>query len=153
MINELEILLPDFSAVNHTRCFLHVNNLVARTLVKQFDVKPKTRGKASTGEEDSSDLEDREDEDVLELAGDMEYEERTTGAQSLEEAEENLDDDVNGWVDEMAAMSQAERRILKKTTRPVKMVLVKVSVAGQRLLVVSVWRIVLTLYHHYRFVN
>ncbi|KAF8961706.1 hypothetical protein BDZ97DRAFT_1611099, partial [Flammula alnicola] len=37
MISELEILLPDFSAVNHTRCFLHVNNLVARTLVKQFD--------------------------------------------------------------------------------------------------------------------
>ncbi|KAF8961228.1 hypothetical protein BDZ97DRAFT_1599153, partial [Flammula alnicola] len=37
MISELEDLLPEFSAANHTCCFLHVNNLVARTLVKQFD--------------------------------------------------------------------------------------------------------------------
>ncbi|KAF9554478.1 hypothetical protein CPC08DRAFT_614576, partial [Agrocybe pediades] len=37
MISELEDLLPEFFGNNHTRCFLHINNLVARTLVKQFD--------------------------------------------------------------------------------------------------------------------
>ncbi|KAF9537058.1 hypothetical protein CPC08DRAFT_612406, partial [Agrocybe pediades] len=37
MIAELEELLPGFCATNQIRCFLHINNLVAKTLVKQFD--------------------------------------------------------------------------------------------------------------------
>jgi len=42
MVAELEDLVPGFSRVNHTRCFLHVNNLVARTLVRQFDIPKAT---------------------------------------------------------------------------------------------------------------
>ncbi|KAF9543542.1 hypothetical protein CPC08DRAFT_649847, partial [Agrocybe pediades] len=48
MIEELDELLPGFSSTNHVRCFLHVNNLVARTLVRQFDI-PKSQ---STSAED-----------------------------------------------------------------------------------------------------
>ncbi|KAF9541912.1 hypothetical protein CPC08DRAFT_615488, partial [Agrocybe pediades] len=49
MIDELEDRLPEFSSLNHTRCFLHVNNLVARTIVKQFDAP---KGKKSSANED-----------------------------------------------------------------------------------------------------
>ena len=124
MVNELETLLPSFSTVNHTRCFLDVNNLVARTLVKQFDT-PK-----QTADQDF----DEENEVLIELAGNMEFEEHITKERLLEETNDNLggkDDDVDGWIDEMAALSQAERDVLKNATRPVKIVLVKVSGRNQ----------------------
>ncbi|KAF8992731.1 hypothetical protein BDQ17DRAFT_1253647, partial [Cyathus striatus] len=39
MIARLDnILLNLFSKVNHTQCFLHVNNLVAQSFIKQFDI-------------------------------------------------------------------------------------------------------------------
>jgi hypothetical protein len=122
MISELEFLLPDFSAANHTRCFLHVNNLVARTLVRQFDIQKKTSGGPSA-----------DDDELVGLAGDMEYEDRLTRERLLEEAGDEStapDDDVDGWINERAALSQAERDVLDKATRPVKMVLVKVSNLG-----------------------
>ena len=124
MVNELETLLPSFSTVNHTRCFLDVNNLVARTLVKQFDA-PK-----QTADQDF----DEENEVLIELAGNMEFEEHITKERLLEETDDNLggkDDDIDGWIDEMVALSQAERDVLKNATRPVKIVLVKVSGRNQ----------------------
>ena len=64
----------------------------------------------------------------------MEFEEHITKERLLEETNDNLggkDDDVDGWIDEMAALSQAERDVLKNATRPVKIVLVKVSGRNQ----------------------
>ena len=118
MIDELEDLLPGFSKANHTHCFLHVNNLVARTLVRQFDIlhAPKPR--------------DTPDHELHELAGDIDIEDRQTRETLLEDAvtgEIGIDDNVDGWVDEMAALSQAEREILQASLRPVKMLLVKVN--------------------------
>ena len=118
MVSELEMLTPEFSAVNHNRCFLHVNNLDGRTLVKQFDVPKKDTG--HNNEDDAA---------LMDLAGDMDFEDKTTGDRLLEEVGEDelsLDDDVREWIDERAALSQAERDMLDKATRPVKMVLVKV---------------------------
>jgi len=49
----------------------------------------------------------------------------------LEEAvtgEIGMDDNVDGWVDEMVAVSQAECEVLQETLRPVKMLLVKVNI-------------------------
>ena len=123
MVSELETLIPEFSAVNHTHCFLHVNNLVGRSLVKQFDIPKKVAGSEN----------DEKDDELLDLAGDMEYEDRMTREQLLEEAEEgdlSLDDNLDEWIDERAALSQAECDVLDKSTRPVKMVLVKVSILG-----------------------
>jgi hypothetical protein len=39
-----------------------------------------------------------------------------------------VDDNVDGWVDEMAALSHAEHEVLQGTLRPVKMLLVKVNI-------------------------
>jgi hypothetical protein len=45
MVDALEELLPgQFFWVNHARCFLHIINLVAKSLLRQFElpkVKPK----------------------------------------------------------------------------------------------------------------
>lgn len=40
MIEEMSDLIPTLTgAANHTHCFLHVVNLVAKSLIQQFDVK------------------------------------------------------------------------------------------------------------------
>ena len=43
MIEELEILTPEFAGfASHTQCFLHIVNLVAKALLRQFDAKKTT---------------------------------------------------------------------------------------------------------------
>ncbi|KAF8325139.1 hypothetical protein F5887DRAFT_826223, partial [Amanita rubescens] len=37
MVAKLERLLPDYSPLDRSRCFLHVVNLIAKSIVKQFD--------------------------------------------------------------------------------------------------------------------
>lgn len=123
MIDELEDLLPEFSKVNHTRCFLHVNNLVARTLVRQFDVPKKTKKAGSDSSDDP-------DDELREFAGDIDLEERQIREGLLHEArtdEAEIDDITDGWVDEIAALSQAEREGLQESLRPVRMLLAKVN--------------------------
>lgn len=122
MVQELAELLPGFEIVNHTRCFLHINNLVARSVVRQFDV-PK---KAPTDPE-SDDPAERE---LQELAEDIEQEDCQTREALLEEMGTNEvenDDLIDGWVDEMAALSQSERAAVQKSVQPVRKMLVKAS--------------------------
>ena len=40
----------------------------------------------------------------------------------------SMDDNVDGWVDEMVALSQAELEVLQDSLRPVRMLLVKVNI-------------------------
>ena len=124
MIDELEDLLPGFSKVNHTRCFLHVNNLVGRTLVRQFDVPHAP--KSTPG-----DVANDPDHELRQLAGDIELEDQQTREALLEDmatGKIGMDDNVDGWVDEMVALSQAERKVLQDSLRPVRMLLVKVNI-------------------------
>ena len=107
MIDELEDLLPGFLKANHTCCFLHVNNLVARTLVHQFDVPnaPKSR-----------DFANDPDYELHELAGNIDLEDCQTHETLLEDAvtgKISIDDNADGWVNEMSALSQAEREIFQ----------------------------------------
>ena len=60
----------------------------------------------------------------------MEFEEHITKERLLEETDDNLggkDDNIDGWINEIVALSQAKCDILKNATHPVKIVLVKVS--------------------------
>ncbi|KAF8148648.1 hypothetical protein B0H34DRAFT_668441 [Crassisporium funariophilum] len=60
----------------------------------------------------------------------MEYEEHITQEHLLAETSPNADvppdDDIDGWIDKCAALSQPEHKVLDRATRPVKMVLVKI---------------------------
>ena len=114
--------VPSYSTVNRTRCFLHILNLVAKSLLRQFDVTPR---KETDGVDD--DL-SPEEEELLDLAEGLDKEELTMELQddANEDEEAPEDDDDDGWVDELDDLSEEERDALKVHIRPVSCVLVKV---------------------------
>jgi len=117
MIRELESLAPAFDGfANHTRCFLHVVNLVAKSLLRQFDAKKMTVGS---------------DAELTEWVNELTEEEnaaRTRGNESNDDADATGDkDNDDGWVDEMDALTEGEKLELERSIRPVKLALVKVS--------------------------
>jgi hypothetical protein len=120
MINELADLLDDFPGeTNRTRCFAHILNLVAKSIIRQFDVP-----KACADE-----VLDDAAKELAALAVDLDIEERVSREeQSIEEDDEVGDDDnLDGWTDVRAELSDEERKELDKTLQPVRLVLVKVS--------------------------
>jgi hypothetical protein len=134
MISELAEILPDFSQVNHMRCFLHIVNLCAKLIIKQFDV-PKQKDDEHL-DEAVRELQGDDNDKIQNLAGDQDLEEqqthegisqRKTNGQGAEEEDEDDDDDIEGWIDEMELLSPAEHAGLEESIRPVKLVLVKVS--------------------------
>jgi hypothetical protein len=118
MVTELGKMLTAYSPVNRTRCFAHILNLVAKSLLKQFDVKP--------ANEKDDDLNDDE-QSLLALADDIEQEELNMAKDNdAEDDDIEEEDDVEGWVDEVAALTADERENLQESVRPVKRTLVKV---------------------------
>lgn len=116
----LEVFGGDFA---RTRCFLHILNLTAKSLLKQFDVK---------AVQDAEEV----DEDVrrlLELAGELKAEEKEAaehaGGAGVDEGDvvDEDDDDDDSWVDEVASLDEDERAEFEEEVRPVKMTLTKVS--------------------------
>ena len=117
MIRELAELVPGFEGeVSHTRCFLHVINLVAKSLIHQFD----TRG----GQTDV-DGEQQEHTDEPEVPEDSPSEAAATDESDDEDAATDNDD---GFVDEVEKMDEAEKELHECLIKPVKVVLVKVSI-------------------------
>jgi hypothetical protein len=122
MIAELAKIVPSFSELGHTRCFLHIVNLVAKSVIRQFDVQKK-------GDDEHL---DKAEQELRSLAGDVDLED-----QQAEEVMEQCEidgevdmggksDDVEGWIDEMMLLSPTERKQVEEDIRPVKLVLVKV---------------------------
>ncbi len=129
MIKELTKLLDDFPGEsNHTRCFLHIINLVAKTAIRIFDIQ--------TASNDSN-LDDAEQE-LRDLAANIEVDELNTRIslpqldrdfEDLNE-EEKLAEIANsdeGWVDEILELSDDEREEINESVLPVRLMLVKVS--------------------------
>ena len=103
MVKELEKTLVNFPGeASWTRCFCHIINLVAKSVIMQFDVPNDAN-----------------------LAGQMEVEE---ARQQLKDKQENKDtDDDEGWVDEHAEMSAVELAVLDCDVLPARCVLTKVG--------------------------
>ena len=103
MVKELEKTLVNFPGeASRTHCFCHIINLVAKSVITQFDVPNDAN-----------------------LAGQMEVEE---ARQQLEDKQENKDtDDDKGWVDERAEMSAVELVVLDCDVFPARRVLTKVG--------------------------
>ena len=120
MADEMEHLLPAFSSGNRVRCFTHVLNLIAKALLKQFEM-----AKKSENEDDDF---TEEEAKLLTLAENLDEEEFTMAEEKMDEnggADE--EDSMDEWVDEVDALTPDERLLLEDEIRPVKMVLVKVS--------------------------
>src|ERR1700683_1787135 len=100
MVTELAKLLHDFPGeANHTCCFAHIVNLIAKSLIRQFDVPKKQADKElSTGEKE-----------LQELAQDLELDEVQTRLEETEQANDDKADDLEGWVDEVDQLSEEEQ--------------------------------------------
>lgn len=116
MVDKLEDLLPNFGGTaSHTRCFLHTVNLIAKSLLREFDM---TR---------LDNVAEDEDVELVDLSADVEREESDMaipGEYDIEE-EDSLDNE-EGWVDEVALLAEDEQIELQRNIRPVKLVLLKV---------------------------
>ena len=121
MIDKLAKLLENFPGPsNRTRCFLHIINLVAKTLLGKFDLPKKA----------AEDALDDVEKELLDLAEGLDSEplaSETSASELGDEENEPQNDSMEGWVDEMQKLSEDERVELMDKIRPIKLVLVKVS--------------------------
>ena len=121
MIEELDILIDDFSGpANQTRCFLHLLNLVVKSIIRQFDLP--TSKKTSDNDEDVGEA----TKELLKLAAEIELEEQETRSRSGDENDAVEDDNVEGWIDEREEMTEGELRRLAKSVQPIRLLLSKV---------------------------
>ena len=117
MTDELSVLLEEFpGSANRTRCFTHILNLVAKSVMKQFDLPKRKAGEAL----------DAAAEGLAQLSNEVEMEGKLSGGDFSDEDE---DDNNEGLTDIRDEMSEEEVFRLNASLQPVRMVLVKVSVA------------------------
>jgi hypothetical protein len=117
--DQLEIFAGDS---NRTRCFDHIVNLIAKSVIQQFDV-PKTKGNESFDDVLRELMVPAEDLDKEELA--------TREGECWASEVDREDDDMDGWVNEREDMSEMEQKELDDNIQPIRRVLVKVSVAAR----------------------
>ena len=109
MAEELGYLVAAFDGeASQTQSFIHIINLIAKSVIKQFDVP-----KAKAGEA----LDDAIKEFIA-LAGEIEVEEQVM-RDSTNVADEDEDDNIEDWVDKWETMSKEERQELDDNIQPV----------------------------------
>jgi hypothetical protein len=116
LTTELADLVAHFGGpTSRTRCFLHVINLVAKSLIKQFDL-PKDIPT------DALQLPN------LEMARDTRSENEATIAENGDGDPDAEDaDNEDGWVDEINQLTAHERTAFETNIRPIRLMLAKVS--------------------------
>jgi hypothetical protein len=117
MVAELAKRLPEFpGSANHTRCFAHILNLIARSVIQLFD-SPVARDIDGAGSDDG------QIEALAALAEGIEQEEEEMAVNDTGE-----DDNTDGWVDEVELLTEEEREELDESLIPIRTVIVKVRV-------------------------
>ncbi|KAF8219771.1 hypothetical protein L208DRAFT_1337857 [Tricholoma matsutake] len=123
MIEELTNLLDNFPGpANQTRCFLHILNLVVKSIIQQFDL-PKSKKTSDNEDEDDPTL-DVAMAELLKLAVDIDLEEQITVSAGDDEVG---DDDDEGRVDEHEEMTEDELKELAASMQPVQLLLTKLQ--------------------------
>lgn len=117
MIKELGKRLDLFpGADNQTRCFTHVLNLIAKSIIRQFDIPKAQQIQA---------LDDGLHE-LHALAADVDLEEKATRDGADIQNDDDEEDNVDGWIDERERMSTEDVKMLDESVQPVRFMLVKV---------------------------
>jgi len=103
MIRELEKLVPSFTGfAGHTCCFLHIVNLVAKSLIRQFDAKTTIEGDTELAEW-AKELADEQDEFQKGYGNDNNNNNKVA------------DDDEDGMVDETIELMEDEQNELERS--------------------------------------
>ena len=117
MIEHLATLVEEFpGAANQTRCFAHILNLVAKSILRQFEMPKKAA--------DEADLPSRNN--ALEALAALTQELEHSVDDDVDEGDE-VDDDEDGLGDERDGMSKEEVAELDKSLVPIRLMLTKVS--------------------------
>lgn len=113
---ELANLIDEFpGAANQTRCFMHILNLVVKSIIRQFDLPNSEIDKV---------LNDATKE-LLSLAGNIEFEEDELSRDG-EDGIAGEEDNVEGWIDERTLMDEEDLNTLDESVKPVRVLLTKV---------------------------
>jgi Ran GTPase-activating protein (RanGAP) involved in mRNA processing and transport len=120
MIERLAELIDNFpGTANQTRCFTHILNLVAKSVLRQFEA-PKAKGIDSINDAMkelvavSDELEDEGDDVAVDEEGEEDGD------------DEGDDDDDDGLQEEREGMSQEQLAELEASVQPIRLVLTKV---------------------------
>ena len=134
MIEHLATLIETFpGAANQTRCFAHVLNLVAKSVLRQFEA-PKANGNKVMGEaakelaavsDELGDDTNKVFESGNETGGDMEDDVPVADDEVVND--DVVDDDEDGLPDERGKLSKVELTNLVRSVKPIQLVLIKVS--------------------------
>jgi len=131
MIEHLATLIESFpGAANQTRCFTHILNLVAKSVLCQFEAPKSKGGKVlDDAARELATIFDELEDDEEDLNDDAESDGGSNGDSS--EGDEDVDDDVvddddDGLLDERDGMSEEKLASLEKSVKPVRLVLTKV---------------------------
>jgi hypothetical protein len=118
MVKHLATLVKNFpGAANQTRCFTHILNLVAKSILRQFDM-------AKRMADDPPDL--NEAFDALALLAE-ELEDSGIPTDNDDDDGDGGDNDNDGLGDERGGMSEEEVAELEKSLTPVRLMLTKVE--------------------------
>ena len=122
MVEHLATLIETFpSAPNQTQCFVHILNLVAKSILRQFE-GPKGKKDLTRALETVVQEMNGNNDDELSDGGDKE------GEDELEDVDDDVvDDDEDGLVDEADELSDEELARVKESVKPIRLVLTKVS--------------------------
>jgi hypothetical protein len=92
-------------APNHVHCFMHILNLVVKSIMHQFDV-PRKR----------SDIIDKSTHNDIEV---KELKTKTENEDYQEETEEAYSDNDKGWIDEQDNMAEKDLDDLDNSVQPI----------------------------------
>ena len=123
MIEHLAALVETFlGAANQTRCFAHILNLVAKSVLRQFEGPKKGKAVDETAKELAADVDEMDVDNNEASDGGS-----NKGGNDCEDGDDNVvDDNEDGLLDE-DEMSMEERTSLKESVKPIRLVLTKVS--------------------------
>jgi hypothetical protein len=123
MIDHMAEVIEGFPGEeNCVRCFNHIINLVAKSLLRLFEVSKKKRGvEAEVNEAEAA---------LCELAGDLDLEDMEMQRDTFAAGGDVGADDEDDVVDEIATMSEEEAKQFRKAVLPIMKALLKVSVLG-----------------------
>ena len=130
MVEHLATLIDTFpGAANQTWCFAHILNLVAKSVLRQFEA-PKTKGGDKLMGEAArelaavfNELNDEDEAEGSESGGN----EAGSGNDDKLEDDNMVDNDEDGLPDERDEMEEEELETLEDSVKPIQHVLTKVS--------------------------
>ena len=130
MIEHLATLIDTFpSAMNQTQCFTHILNLIAKSVLHQFEALKVKGGKVLDNAvwELAVVFDDLEDDDVADDDVALDGEGNKDGDEENDVDDDVVDDDEDRLPDEWSGMLEEELVSLEKSVKPVQLVLTKVS--------------------------